>query len=361
MSANPQMISLVRDVRRMTQTQLAQRAGVRQAFISMVEAGVRTASEETLRTIADVLDCPVELLHADAPIRGGEVQDLHFRRRKTLPVTERRRLEGKLHLAYLTVRGLLRGIDYEPSLPLPTLDIEDIESPSEAARLVRRLWRIPTGPIPNVTSYLEAAGMFLIPCTAPNKVDAVTRRCDEGWHVTAFNDGMPPDRERHTRAHELGHLVLHSTYSGPHAEEEADEFAAELLAPGDEIAQHLTGLTTRDLEKLLDLRMHWRVSVPFLVYRAAVLGCISERQQRSFYQLLNARGLMHQTVDQQLPGEQPTLLERIIDVHRDSHEYTIDDLSAAALMKPPRFVATFQPRRAAVLDERSLPRLKVVR
>lgn len=363
MSANPQMIALVRDVRRLTQTHLAEAADVRQAYISMIEAGVRVASDETLHAIADALDCPVALLQADAPIRGGEAQDLHFRRRKTLPVPERRRLEGKLHLAYLTVKGLLRGIDYEPSLVLPTLDIEEIESPAEAARLVRRLWRIPTGPIPDLTAYLEAAGMFLMPCAAPNKVDAITRRCEEGWHVTAFNDDMPPDRSRLTRGHELGHLVLHGQYSGPEAEAEANEFAAELLTPAEEITPHLHGLTTRDFGKLIDLRLHWKVSVPFLVHRAAELGCISERQERSFYQLLNSRGLMRHTVDQRLPEELPTLLARIIGVHRGEHHYAVDDLAAAALMTPARFTSIFPEPGGPLTSSMPTPRptLEIVR
>ncbi|MDX3188621.1 XRE family transcriptional regulator [Streptomyces sp. MN03-5084-2B] len=363
MSANPQMISLVRDLRRMTQAHLAEAVGVRQGFISMVEAGVRVPSDDVLQLVAGALDCPVDLLEEQAPVRGGEAQDLHFRRRKTLPVTERRRMEAKLHLGYLTVRGLLRGIDYEPSLPLPALGIDDVDSPAEAARLVRRLWRIPTGPILDLTAYLEAAGMFLVPCSAPNKIDAVTRRCEEGWHVTAYNRGMPVDRDRLTRAHELGHLVLHAAFSGADAEEEANEFAAELLAPAEEIHQHLAGLTTRDLGKLIDLRMHWKVSLPFLVHRAADLGCISERQQRSFYQLLNAQGLMHHTVDHRLPPEEPTLLARIIDVHHQNHGYTVDDLATAARMTPQRFDRKFgwPAPKAADNEATASSKLKVVR
>lgn len=342
MQANPQMISLVRDLRRLTQTALADKSGVKQGYVSMVEAGVRSPSAETLAAFAEALDCPVDLLCADAPIRGGEGQDLHFRRRKTLPVSERRRIEAKLHLSYLTVRGLLRGIDYEPALPLPILGIEDVESPIEAARLVRRLWRMPTGPIVNLTSYLEAAGIFLIPCNAPPKVDAVTRRCDEGWHVTTYNRDMPVDRSRLTAAHELGHLVLHQRYFGPEAEDEANQFAAELLAPADEVRPYLQRLTTRDLGKLLDLRMHWKVSVPFLVYRAGELGCISERQKRSFFQLLNSRGIMHSSVDTALSVEHPEMLRRIVELHQAEHGYSVGDLAAASLMTPARFGVTFQ-------------------
>jgi Zn-dependent peptidase ImmA (M78 family) len=263
-----------------------------------------------------------------------------------------------LHLAYLTVRGLLRGIDYEPSLVLPQLSLEDIANPAEAARHVRRLWRIPTGPIRDLTEYLEAAGLFLVPCNAPGKVDAVTRRCEEGWHVTAYNRDMPPDRDRLTRAHELAHLVLHYNYFGPDVEAEADEFAAELLTPADEIGPQLTGLTTRDLWKLMDLRLHWKVSVPFLVQRAYELDCISDRQRRSFYQALSSRGMMYRTVDDQLPVETPMLLRRVISVHLNDHGYSLDSLAGVSLMTTARFQRHFstvpsrQPKLSVVKTSR---------
>ncbi len=353
--ANPQMITLVRELRRMTQTEVAEKIGIHQGYVSMIESGVRPVTDSTLAKIAEVLDCPAELLCQHAQIRGGEAQDLHFRRRKTLPVTERRRFEGKLHLAYLTIKSLLRGIDFEPSLSLPILNLDDVGTPAEAARIVRRIWRIPMGPIQNLTAYLEAAGIFLTPCDAPNKVDAVTRRCDEGWHVTLFNRGMPVDRDRMTRAHELGHLVLHAGYS-PDAEREADQFAAEFLTPADEIAPLLAGLTTRDLGRLIDLGMYWKVSLPFLVRRAFELGIISERQQKSFYALLNSRGLVHQTVGHLPPSEESTALRQIIEVHRRQHGYSLDDLASVALMTPARFASTF-----GFPHEADPPRLRLVR
>ena len=352
---NPQMITLVRELRRKTQSEVAEKVGIQQGYVSMIESGVRPVTGDTLAKIADVLDCPPKLLCQHAQIRGGEAQDLHFRRRKTLPVTERRRFEGKLHLAYLTIKSLLRGIDYEPSLVLPVLNSEDVDGPAEAARIIRRTWRIPMGPVQNLTAYLEAAGIFLTPCDAPNKVDAVTRRCDEGWHITLFNRGMPTDRDRMTGAHELGHLVLHAGY-GQDAEREADQFAAEFLAPADEIGPQLAGLTTRDLGRLVDLRMYWKVSVPFLVRRAFDLEIISERQQKSFYALLNSRGLMRQTVDHALPPEEPTALRKIIEVHHQQHGYSVEDLASAALMTPSRFASTF-----GFPHEADPPRLRLVR
>jgi Zn-dependent peptidase ImmA (M78 family)/DNA-binding XRE family transcriptional regulator len=336
------MIVLMRDVRRLTQQDLAEKLGVRQAYVSLIEGGRRELPEVRIPDLAEALDCPPELLSADAPVRAAEAGELHFRRRKTLPVADRRELEGKLHLGYLTVRGLLDGVDFDPALPIPDLDVDEVGDAAIAAAYVRRLWRIPAGPIVSMTAYLEAAGVFLIPCDTHGKVDAVTRRCDEGWHVTAFNRGAADDRVRFTKAHELGHLVLHR-HPGPADEDEANAFASEFLAPGDQIIEDLRELTTRQMSRLLDLRLHWRVSVPFLVRRARDLGCITDRQYKSFQPLMNRFGLLHAAPDARLPEEAPQLLDQIVSLHTIEHGLTAKELAGAALMTRQRFVHRFQP------------------
>ena len=343
MILNTRLFGALRDVRGLTQLDLQEATGLRQGYLSMLESGLRQPSDDALAQLATALDVPPALLTDTTPVRGGEAQDLHFRRRKTLPVREHRRFEGKLHLAYVTVQGLLQGVDFEPTLPLPLIDIDESGDAAEAARRVRRLWRLPTGPVRDVTSYLEAAGMFLVPVDAPGKVDAVTRRGEHGWHVTVYNRSMPGDRDRLTKTHEAAHLVLHERSFGHETEDDANLFAAEFLTPAAEIEPDLRGLSTRDVGRLMDLRLHWGVSLPFLVHRAQDLGCISPRAAKSLYTALNARGWLHGTIDDRVPVEQPTLLAKIVELHRVQHGYTVGDLAAAALMTQERVLTDLLP------------------
>lgn len=356
MTLNTRLLGALRDVRGLTQIDLQEATGLRQGYLSMLESGLRQPGPDALARLADALNVPPALLTDPTPVRGGEAQDLHFRRRKTLPVREHRRLEGKLHLAYITVQGLLQGVDFEPTLPLPVIDIDEHGDAAEAARRLRRLWRLPTGPIRHVTSYLEAAGMFLVPVDAPGKVDAVTRRGDRGWHVTVYNRTMPGDRDRLTKAHEAAHLVLHERSFGQETEDDANMFAAELLTPAAEIEPDLRGLSTRDIGRLMDLRLHWGVSLPFLVRRAQDLECVTPRTAKSLYTALNARGWLHSSVDDRVPVEQPTLLAKIVELHRVQHGYTVEDLAAAALMTPERVLSDLLPD-----DGGNRPRLVRVR
>lgn len=339
---NARLLVLLRDARGVPQSALAERVGVAQGFLSLVETGQRQPSPDVVSKIADALNVPLSLLQDDTPIRMGEAQDLHFRRRKTLPVKERKALEAKAHLALVTVRGLLRGVDYEPDLAMPALDGESDVSPTDAAKYVRRLWRMPSGPVHDLTGWLEAAGMFFMPVAAPPKVDAVTRRDPDGYAVTAIKHDLPTDRDRATKAHELGHLVLHAQAMGWEIEAEADQFAAEFLTPADEIVSSLRGITTRDLDRLLDLRRVWGVSLPFLVHRAQDLNGVTDRMARSLYAMLSSRGWMRSTVlEQPLSPEQPTLLSQVISVHIEEHGYTKEQVASAAHMLPERATAHF--------------------
>uniref|UniRef100_UPI000A5CA4A8 ImmA/IrrE family metallo-endopeptidase n=1 Tax=Vibrio campbellii TaxID=680 RepID=UPI000A5CA4A8 len=68
-------------------------------------------------------------------------------------------------------------------------------------------------------------------------IDAMSQRID-GMPVLFFvNVNAPADRLRHTLAHELGHMVLHTiTFADDdEMEQEADAFAGAFLVPADEI------------------------------------------------------------------------------------------------------------------------------
>ena len=123
----------------------------------------------------------------------------------------------------------------------------------EAARLVRELWMVPKGPIDKMIGLLESNGGVVIPCDfGTDLLDAMSQRID-GMPILFFvNVNAPADRLRHTLAHELGHMVLHTitVKSDEEMEDrEADAFAGAFLLPADEIfARNCGGLTYGSLQ-----------------------------------------------------------------------------------------------------------------
>ncbi|MHC5879723.1 ImmA/IrrE family metallo-endopeptidase, partial [Streptococcus pyogenes] len=79
------------------------------------------------------------------------------------------------------------------------------------------------------------------------RIDGLSQWVDD-YPVMLINANAAPDRKRLTLAHELGHLVLHSTNPTENMETEATAFAAEFLMPESEIRPELRRL---DLGKLL--------------------------------------------------------------------------------------------------------------
>lgn len=103
------------------------------------------------------------------------------------------------------------------------------------------------------------------------------------WGIL-YNAEARPERQRFTIAHEIGHFVLHRTaqtrfncdsesvYTGidtlTHYEREADDFAANLLMPGDMLREHIAGLSV-DFHLLGRLAKVFGVSLEAMCIRFA--------------------------------------------------------------------------------------------
>src|SRR5437588_10942690 len=117
---------------------------------------------------------------------------------------------------------------------------------------------------------------------------------------------MPPDPERYSLAHELGHLVGHSA-PHPTMEEEANRFASEFLMPAADIRASLHDIT---IPRLAALKRYWKVSMAALLRRAYELGTINERRYRFMnIQLSKAGYKMREPIETDPPTEQTSLME----------------------------------------------------
>lgn len=351
MSANPEMVTLVREAKGWTQEELKDAANkvlgypnnVTQGYLSKVENGLLEMSGERLAQIAAALDCPPALLENRDPRRGLEVSCVFHRRRKsTITVSLAKKIEATGHLTRITVDRLFGGIDVATDVALERMDIDEYSSPEEIARLLRARWRVPSGPIGNLTALLESVGIVIVVRpTGSSGQDAFSTWPPDRLPLMVVTAGLSPDRYRFTLAHEVGHIVMHVM---PNAEQEAqaNRFAGEFLAPADEITPQLTGLTTRDFNKLMGLKAEWRVSIGMLIQRAKDLDCISDRQFKEFRIKLARMGWDRaEPVD--LPAEHPTLVQKVISYQRDHNGYSTVELADLALMTRAAFERHYLP------------------
>lgn len=309
MSALGEVIETARRAQGLTQAELAQRAGVTQAALSRYENNLREPEPEALQRMADVLGVTVPFLLHAGRARGGMAMEAHMRRRATAPPGAWRQLEARLNVYRWHASHLFEEVTLRAAQHVPTWDPLDAAS-EQAARMVRAQWRMPVGPVRRLAQWLEAAGCLLI-CEdfGTSRVDGLSQWV--GDHpVILYNAAVPADRMRLTLAHELGHLVLHSTaISTDDLEAEANAFAAELLLPAEVVRPSLRNLK---LGRLLDLKLEYGVSMQALVERAFHLGLLSPTERTNLYKSLSARGWRtREPGSDAIAAERPALMHSI--------------------------------------------------
>jgi Zn-dependent peptidase ImmA (M78 family) len=154
-------------------------------------------------------------------------------------------------------------------------------------------------------------------------IDAVSRWLPGMPPLFVVNRVMPSDRERYTLAHELGHLVLHTT-PHPEMEAEANRFASEFLMPAEDIRHSLHELT---LPKAAALKMYWKVSMASLIRRAFDLGVINERRYRTLNISLSKAGYKTHEPEETAPERESTeLMENLIAFHMRELSFALEEL-----------------------------------
>jgi len=338
--ANPNMLTIVRDAKGWSQATLSTEAGLSQGYISKVESGKVDLRGSSLAAVAQALNCPISLLTRNQP--GETLTPVHNRRRVSgLTVGSRKRIDAFAHLTRISVSGAIYNLEFRGERSL-TRAASNQEAPAAAEEL-RRSWAVPRGPIGNVTSLIESAGVIVVlrPFGTTHQ-DAVSSWPDDlrASPLIVVNTGLSADRLRFTLAHELGHLVMHRIPTET-AEQEANAFASAFLAPADDILPDLEGLTSRDFGRLLTLKEKWGLSVAALMRRALDLHVIDDTVYRSMNIELSRLG-WRRSEPGHVPTEQPRLLSKAIEAQLASG-VSVADISSYAEMTVDAFTRHFLP------------------
>ncbi len=348
MHFRPEMLTLARESRGYTRTELARRAGYSHTTVSRIENGLVPLTENHVRALAVALDYPETFFSQRDTIWGLGSSFLFHRMRQSMGVNALRRIEAEVNIARIRIERLLRGLDYEYPNELVTYEVRTDGTPEQIARMVRAGWRLPAGPLANLTGAIEAAGGIVLRYPfGEHKVDGLSLWVTPTPPLFFLNDRAPGDRTRWTLAHELGHMVMHRNVY-PEIEDEADRFASELLMPAAEIRGELRALT---LAKAAALKVRWRVSIQALVRRAKDLGTITPGKYKSLCVQISRAG-MRTNEPNPIEPEHPQNLAAILEVHRLEHEYDFDEISQLALASPEEFNRLMSPDR---------PTLRIVR
>lgn len=304
-------IRQARELRGLTQDELARRINKTQAAITHIERGFKEPSADLVAAIAQYTRFPISFFASD-PTVEFPVEVLLFRARKAMT---RRAAQAAARYAEIIFEMEKNLSQY---VTMPPLKLEKSEKPpAEAAREARRwLGLSQEEPIRHLINAMERVGIrvFGVPLEEQSDIDAFSAWIQEVPVIALCAGRDSGDRKRFSAGHELGHLVLHFGRT-IRAEEhkQADEFAAELLMPEKVMRREI--ISPVSLTSLAALKLKWGVSIAALVYRAHELGVIPDRQYRYLFEQISIRGWRTREPENlDIPVEKPRTLRRIVEL-----------------------------------------------
>lgn len=334
---NRHSLRTARELRGLTQTQLATRVGdLSAASISQFENGHSRPAATTLDRLALELNMPVAFFAAAITAGNDSDHDGFFRSLRSTTPRDRRQARALVEV----VRALtmaLESVTALPELKLPRHPVspdtsgDDIEA---IAAAVRTHWNLPPGPVPDVLRCIERNGIVTTRVhTSLEKVDAFCVPYQDRPVIVLGADKGLRDRSRFDAAHELGHLVMHTAddEGSKVAEQQAHRFAAAFLMPASDIRHELPDKA--NWPRLVELKGKWQVSIAALLMRAKTLEVMPPNAYTQAYKFMSMRGWRKVEPGRLSAPESPILLRTAVQVAAQSG-HTLDALIEQAGLPP---------------------------
>lgn len=285
---SPSRITIARLRRGLTKSELAADLDVAPATLSRWEneGPPPTRTESLLDRLVVSLEFPAEyFLSAELEVPAMDATLFRAGSRAT------QRQKSVAIASGVNARALVTWLRHNFNFPAPNVpDLAGL-SPADAASHVRTIWQLGDKPIPNSIHLAESIGIAVMGLPpAASAVDAFSM-WDGEQPCIFLARRRTPEGARFDLAHELGHLLLHSTArptNGADEETEANEFAADFLIPPSVVHAHLRLHT--GLEEIFRLKTALKVSAMAMLRAAYVHEKLSEREYRSHLTTLTARG-----------------------------------------------------------------------
>lgn len=321
---NPRLVILAREMRGITQKELAQRVpNLSQGNLSRMEKGLLNIPEDTLEKISEELSFPIKFFFQED--LSTNISNFYYRKRISLSKKTLQISDAKMSIISSCVDNLLNSVELDsPDFPKLKVDNQS-KKPEDIARIARNFFNISTGPINNLTEIIEKKGVIIKEIDfESDKFDGITLLTKKGQPIIFVNSIIPNDRKRFTLSHELGHLIMHLPFefdldnSEKELEMQANLFAAEFLMPEIEIRRDLINLT---YSKLSLLKEYWKTSKSSIIYRANQLGCIGGGKYKNLMIELSRQG-ERRFERTEVQYQSPNLLNKIIDFFKSELNYS---------------------------------------
>jgi Zn-dependent peptidase ImmA (M78 family)/transcriptional regulator with XRE-family HTH domain len=336
-------LARAREVRNMSQAELARRVEITRQSVSQYESNTNAPSIDTLNQIAKELKLP---LHYFLRVLPPANADPVFNRVNLSAGTKafRKAAEGRYDWLKCVVSYLREYVTF-PTVNFPQLDVPKDPHKitndliEKMATETRRFWGLGDGVISNVVWLLENNGAIVTRYYLDaEKFDAfsVFSRSDNTPYIILGADKGVGVRSRFDAAHELGHIVLHRKVDRTQLnrsgdfnliEKQAHRFASAFLLPA---TSYLDDVFLPGFDTFRALKSKWLVSIQTQIHRVYDLGIISREQAERLWKNCNRKGWKYkEPLDDEILVEQPRLLRRAMQLLLDENVQSRNDILSA--------------------------------
>lgn len=328
-------IRQARIIRERSITELADELGVSKQAVFQYENNMIEPKSEIIFKLSSILDFPTNFFtipYSDEFIKTNTF----FRALLSANKSEKLSLEEKTMLILRFYRFLQNYLDL-PELNLPRFEDAELKNKNfdDLALKARNFWKLDNKPILNMVNLLEENGIIISTVKVPDKrIDAFTQTHNNNLFCVILEDTkISMARKNFSLAHELGHILLHSSGSFDELEKteqrqiehEADSFAAAFLLPRYAFNDDLK--KPYDLDAYVPLKQKWNVSIFAMIMRAKSLNRINDDIYLSLIKKYSYRKYRTcEPLDDIIPIKKPILFEQSLKLLFDNNCITIDSL-----------------------------------
>ncbi|GJM27578.1 MAG: hypothetical protein DHS20C17_02130 [Cyclobacteriaceae bacterium] len=325
-------IAKARNVRGVTQTELAKMINLPHSTLNFIENGKVELKDDVVFQIASALRFPVAYFKKSGST--SRISKFFYRKRHALPAKKIVPLEAKIDIMREMYIEFLDSVDIY-FRELPKIPVTENTSPEDIAKSFRLFLNLDDNPIEKPISLVEKLGIPIIYFDVDSdKFSGMTIDTDINMPMIVVNCNMSNDHIIHTIFHEIGHLIMHIPFSGDpefydkfedlkSVEKEADWFSGAFLVP--EVTAKYT-FNPFTYSNLTNLKLYWKVSKSSLIMRAKQLKIIAESKAKTLFIELSRYG-ERKKEKTPISIDYPILMNRIIEYHKSELGLSYEEIA----------------------------------
>lgn len=335
-SFNGKRLKAARVLRGMSATDLAEKCGVNRQTISMYEnEKLQNPEYQTIQKFSAVLEFPVKFFLEELKA-ASEDNTVYFRSLLTTNKKYRIEQEEKIEFITATYNMLSEYLNFS-SLNLPKIEIGT--SPRDAAAALREHWKLGDNPIEDIVYLVEKNGMIVVDFeSSTDDVDAFSKKIKadncETYLIGYSKNKSSAARIHFDIAHELGHILMHSSKEDLESiekeefkeiEKQAHEFAGAFLLPENAFLEDIKAYAT-NISYYVELKKRWKTSVAAMIRRAKELNAISDDEYSRMMRKMQKLGIRKvEPLDNELMTAKPSLLKQAINLLLEKDVFTVGE------------------------------------